>query len=403
MKMEWYIFLLFNKIYQSPFLLSIYKIYKCLLRWTTNTTEIYRICHRVVNDHRDNLLQQQHTFTISDSECDNYSDSNNSDEKIGEFNDNTPLLKHSEKSTLPFVIPPTIVFQIDRSILYSSQLTLERRQLESKDCLIDDLTQSILTKKRFPGTLSSPEAQVLKACLVQIAATYQLTREINERAHTKFDGTNQLHEQKLLKLWNSLMPDVELEARLTRQWGEIGFQGNDPASDFRGMGMQGLDDLVYYSKTYPTSCQRTFHSSQHPVSWYPFAIVGINISQFTIQILRTRQLQYVLFRYGISRDTYQDFYCFLYHTFNDYWNSHEDPRLTVMEFEETFKKFKRMIHGKITTQEVVPLGEYLKQQQEETWDQEENGLKTSSLFDNQKTSSSNSNSHLHHRIPHSRS
>lgn len=208
-----------------------------------------------------------------------------------------------------------------------------------------------------------------------------------------------------LKLWAYLMPDTELEARLTRQWGDIGFQGNDPASDFRGMGMQGLDDLVYYAKTYPEYFQRTFLSSQHPISWYeserkqhtplfnlslslssvllryPFAIVGINISQFTIQILRTRQLQHFLFKYGINRDTYQDLYCkqplpplihihllicntllgFLYHSFNEYWSSHENPRLTVMEFEQTFKIFKQTIHGQILTQDLKPLSVLIQQ------------------------------------------
>ena len=34
------------------------------------------------------------------------------------------------------------------------------------------------------------------------------------------------------------MPDTQLESRITRQWGDIGFQGEDPSTDFRGMGKQ---------------------------------------------------------------------------------------------------------------------------------------------------------------------
>ena len=90
---------------------------------------------------------------------------------------------------------------------------------------------------------------------------------------------------------------------------QIGFQGNDPATDFRGMGLQGLDDLVYYASTHPESAQQTFLSSRHPVSWYPFAIVGINISQFAVQTLRTRQLQYYLFKYGCDKKIFSEFYC----------------------------------------------------------------------------------------------
>lgn len=75
------------------------------------------------------------------------------------------------------------------------------------------------------------------------------------------------------------------------------------------MGLQGLDDLVYYASTHPESAQQTFLSSRHPVSWYPFAIVGINISQYAVQTLRTRQLQYYLFKYGCDKKMFSEFYC----------------------------------------------------------------------------------------------
>jgi len=34
-----------------------------------------------------------------------------------------------------------------------------------------------------------------------------------------------------------MMPDTPLEERITKQWGDLGFQGKDPQTDFRGMGM----------------------------------------------------------------------------------------------------------------------------------------------------------------------
>lgn len=41
----------------------------------------------------------------------------------------------------------------------------------------------------------------------------------------------------VLQLWSLLMPETALENRITSQWGEIGFQGKNPETDFRGMGM----------------------------------------------------------------------------------------------------------------------------------------------------------------------
>ena len=40
------------------------------------------------------------------------------------------------------------------------------------------------------------------------------------------------------------MGDKKLDSRISGQWGELGFQGNDPATDFRGMGVLGLDQLL---------------------------------------------------------------------------------------------------------------------------------------------------------------
>lgn len=47
------------------------------------------------------------------------------------------------------------------------------------------------------------------------------------------------------QLWDLLMPTAKLESRITKQWGDIGFQGDDPKTDFRGMGMLGLNNLVW--------------------------------------------------------------------------------------------------------------------------------------------------------------
>ena len=54
----------------------------------------------------------------------------------------------------------------------------------------------------------------------------------------------QNHEVSLLELWNQLQPGVPLQKRKTKEWQNIGFQGDDPKTDFRGMGMLGLENLL---------------------------------------------------------------------------------------------------------------------------------------------------------------
>ena len=47
-----------------------------------------------------------------------------------------------------------------------------------------------------------------------------------------------------VQLWTSLQPNVVLTERIFAQWTVIGFQGSDPVTDFRGMGVLGLLNLV---------------------------------------------------------------------------------------------------------------------------------------------------------------
>ena len=49
----------------------------------------------------------------------------------------------------------------------------------------------------------------------------------------------------VVQLWALLMPLEELADRYSKQWDKIGFQGKNPATAFRGMGILGLHCLMY--------------------------------------------------------------------------------------------------------------------------------------------------------------
>lgn len=249
-----------------------------------------------------------------------------------------------------------MIYRIDRCILFSKELTAERRELEAADCDPIQITRQILRKKRFPdsASLSTPAARKLRYALERVASTHQLAREINQRVHTKYDSTNPAHERKLMLLWDLLRPHDKLEGRYTKQWTEIGFQGKDPATDFRGMGMLGLDDLVYYAKYYPMSSKNALECSHDDISWYSFAIVGINITSFAVQTLRTRQLQYYLFLNGTDRSVYHELYCYLFHRFNAYWSTLE-PKPIIMDFERVFADFKIMMERQLARRKLMML------------------------------------------------
>ena len=80
---------------------------------------------------------------------------------------------------------------------------------------------------------------------------------------------NAEHEQTLMRLWNILHPTRPLSGRISRDWESIGFQGENPATDFRGMGVLGLHDLVHFSRAYPVEARQILHdSNQNGLKWY---------------------------------------------------------------------------------------------------------------------------------------
>ena len=83
----------------------------------------------------------------------------------------------------------------------------------------------------------------LSACLHQLCGYKALMEEAESLRATAYNADNLEHEQSLLQLWSLLQPGIPLMTRKTKQWQNIGFQGEDPKTDFRGMGILGLENL----------------------------------------------------------------------------------------------------------------------------------------------------------------
>ncbi|KAF7641079.1 hypothetical protein LDENG_00295330 [Lucifuga dentata] len=84
----------------------------------------------------------------------------------------------------------------------------------------------------------------LQASLLQIVGYRGLVAEVEKLRREPYDSENLDHEDMLMRLWKELRPDCPLTGRISKQWCEIGFQGCDPKTDFRGMGLLGLHNLL---------------------------------------------------------------------------------------------------------------------------------------------------------------
>ncbi|XP_029458314.1 ELMO domain-containing protein 1 isoform X2 [Rhinatrema bivittatum] len=249
-----------------------------------------------------------------------------------------------------------------KSKLLQTALSIQQDAVEKT---IDDI---LLLKKINLDT--NPQLGVsLQACLLQIVGYRNLVVEIEKLRREPFDSENPEHEAMLLKLWNLLKPGVPLEGRICKQWCEIGFQGDDPKTDFRGMGLLGLHSLVYFAEWDTAAALQILSDSLQPRSreinkeelsnfnkadWekkkfdkaigYSFAIVGINITDLAYNLLISGALKTHLYNVAPEAPAlkhFQQTFCYLINEFHKFWIE-EDP-LDIMEFNRVRNKFHKRI------------------------------------------------------------
>ncbi|CAG0917424.1 unnamed protein product [Notodromas monacha] len=201
-------------------------------------------------------------------------------------------------------------------------------------------------------------------CVESIWSFRQLAHEVEWLRKTRFDCDNPVHEHKLRLLWNELVPEEPLESRVTKQWGYIGFQGDDPATDFRGMGMLGLENLLYFAKFKDGTGRRVLCRSQHPKYGYSFAIVGINLTDMALGFVRSGDARTHFYNtvrhhnrpFFTIRD-FHVFYSILFESFDRLWHM-ENPK-DIMEFGRIAEKFAKLVKQQLTLTDALLTPDFL--------------------------------------------
>uniref|UniRef100_A0A8C6XUW2 ELMO domain containing 2 n=1 Tax=Naja naja TaxID=35670 RepID=A0A8C6XUW2_NAJNA len=152
-----------------------------------------------------------------------------------------------------------IEYSLESSKHKSLQNALNATEDEVEKCVA-----CIIEEKKIKVQKDTGFASKLQSSLLQISGYKKLCLAVEDLKKQVYNSDNKEHEEQLMELWNLLMPHEKLKARITKQWCDIGFQGDDPKTDFRGMGMLGLTNLLYFSKHYPHEARRILIRSNHP-------------------------------------------------------------------------------------------------------------------------------------------
>ncbi|XP_050443546.1 ELMO domain-containing protein 2 [Adelges cooleyi] len=230
---------------------------------------------------------------------------------------------------------------------------MDRNFYSGRNILVPNAVSTISRVKRIDQCEYERFTTSLTQCIDDIWSYMQLVEEIKATAAIKYDCCNDVHEKSLLLLWNELKPDEHLENRVTKQWQNIGFQGEDPKTDFRGMGMLGLDNLVYFASKYTHLARSALLRSMHPIHGYAFAIVGINLTSMALGLVvdGSAKTHFYNKRNAPEYEDFNEFYCYLFWEFDKFW--HNAKPKDLMEFTIHREQFENNIRQRLGKNDTV--------------------------------------------------
>eukprot|EP01117_Protostelium_nocturnum_P013972 TRINITY_DN5270_c0_g1_i3.p1 TRINITY_DN5270_c0_g1~~TRINITY_DN5270_c0_g1_i3.p1 ORF type:complete len:623 (+),score=239.23 TRINITY_DN5270_c0_g1_i3:163-2031(+) len=177
----------------------------------------------------------------------------------------------------------------------------------------------------------------------------QMIKDIYRTKTTQFDSDSTQHLFLLSRLWKATHLNGEMEL-VSREWKKIGFQGTNPSTDFRGMGLLGLLNLLYFAENYSTEVLKIVDSHRD----YPWAASGINITNMIMNILGINAELVTLhpsvpawhtpllsmFYHANNDDTFDELYSQAFLLFDQLWIHN---KATYMDFPTIISKLQRSV------------------------------------------------------------
>ncbi|KAH9708248.1 ELMO domain-containing protein [Citrus sinensis] len=198
-------------------------------------------------------------------------------------------------------------------------------------------------------------------------------RRLKHRMKVYFDASRPDHQEALRALWAATYPDQELHGLISDQWKEMGWQGKDPSTDFRGAGFISLENLLFFAKTFSTSFQRLLRKQGGKrAAWeYPFAVAGVNITFMLMQMLdleatkprtfvRSVFLQMlsalVILKRVVSDNewAFDLLYCVAFVVMDKQWL---ERNATYMEFNDVLKSTRAQLERELLMDDVLQIEE----------------------------------------------
>ena len=108
--------------------------------------------------------------------------------------------------------------------------------------------------------------------------------------------------------------------RMGSHWEEVGFQGSDPSTDLRGVGVLALLNLSYLiHHSFPNAKTLFELSCDRGGQEFPLATLSINVTGIALQALRFGLLHAYAERKGSVVKALNDYYVGVFYRFHEVW------------------------------------------------------------------------------------
>ncbi|XP_008812012.2 ELMO domain-containing protein A isoform X1 [Phoenix dactylifera] len=187
-------------------------------------------------------------------------------------------------------------------------------------------------------------------------------RYLRQRLEVPFDGSRVEHQDALKQLWRLAYPNREIPPLKSELWKEMGWQGSDPSTDFRGGGFISLENLIFFANNYPDSFQMLLKKQEGKrAEWeYPFAVAGINISFMLIQMLDLQSAGMPTSKAGArflellgeDEKAFDNLYCVAFRMLDAQWLA---KRASYMEFNEVLTSTRAQLERELALEDTTSI------------------------------------------------
>lgn len=166
--------------------------------------------------------------------------------------------------------------------------------LETADTLVSRVTAAW----RQPIGTAAAVPEWLRRRVVVTVEEEECLAQLRRLASVTYDNEDPMHDRTLRRFFGAVRSPEEargLAAGKDPRWKELGFQSEDPRTDFRGGGLLALQNMCYLAETYPDHVKQMLQEASGrqardrggtgSCSEYLFAAACVNISSMLVLLL----------------------------------------------------------------------------------------------------------------------